>query len=125
MRNYFKIRGLHWQATAPGPITANYYVFGADDEELMENQRIATAMHATDAGGPWSFSFPNAPVDIYFLLDESLFANILNVEAQTIWGVTNLPGGVAPGYPLFDNLRAQTRVGGVEDSPRKTWSHGH
>jgi hypothetical protein len=117
MRNYFKIYGLAWRLHSQDHMeNGDLYTFGATLEELMENVRFYESIQQLNFPNPghWTFTYPNAPAVIYFELNKTYFANVLNIDAQTIWGATHLPS-ILGWFPR--NLFAQTRVES-EGSPR-------
>ncbi len=113
MRNYLKMRCMVWTGT--GPVTANMGAWGGDDDELgIYVRRFESEVKQ---------SFPTItfqrtpPHDVYWLLDSSNFAVLLN----------GLNFGEARNK--IDNCSLLTAGGAYSaitstESPRKTWSHG-
>lgn len=85
MRNYFKLRALKWHLHATdgvGNINTELYVFARDDSDLLA--RVAEIEAQNRAALPaWTFDFtyPNPPLDYYWMLDKSNFINLLNLDA--------------------------------------------
>jgi len=102
---------------APGPINGDLFAFGTDDDDLLSRVRFASDFQATQPGGPWTFTFPNAPQTIYFELNHENFTNIVNSVALQVWANTQLPGPFQQSPGLFV---PQTKVE-AEGSRRATF----
>jgi len=116
VRNYFKLLalkfGIHGE---PGPVNGFLYVWGKDHDQLLSNADAAFAQLIIDEPAfTWTRSYPNQPQTVYWLLNATNFAKMINLDGQLFWDNTRFQDtGSAPAQ-----LLEETRVL-AEGSPRQ------
>jgi len=122
MRNYFstqivKFHG-HGDDGHGSILNGDFYAVGKDHDQLLFNVRAAEA--AQEAALPaytWTWSFPMEPHTVYWKLNATNFATILNTQAQGIFLNTRLNTDPLTPAPLLTDISALKEEG----SPRNTF----
>jgi hypothetical protein len=120
VRNYVKLRAIEWLATENNinpPHTLTSRAFAIDDGTLMirvqfTNQRIIANNNPAMI---WEFSYPNKPVDWYFMFSQKLVDQLVWSTPDFFWDNTKPNDG---GDPASANLPGQAVI---NKSPRSTF----
>jgi hypothetical protein len=120
MRNYIKLRGIHWLATENNinPVhTLDAWEIAVNDGELMTRVQVANdrIIANNNPAMIWEFTYPNKVQDIYFQLDQRNLCSLF--QSSPGFFFTNLQpnGSDDPATANLPNLAVFNR------SPRSTF----
>jgi hypothetical protein len=108
---------LNWQYEIPPtpPPFGELFAFGKDDDDLMANVNKENALQRSVFSNI-IFHYPRAPVVIYWELNATNFARVLNQAPLQFWGNTNLPTNFPQSALFVDMTKLEE-----EGSPRATF----